>query len=197
MAKINREKQTVMPQKLLKDLFEYNGETGDWVSKVNRGKVKIGQSIGSLHKSTGYIRIMINYNEYLAHRLAWVYTYGDFPEGKQPFIDHINGNPLDNRIINLRVSSGGENMKNKKMDSRNKSGVTGVRRSETMASSSKIYAVWIASWYNERGKLCHKYFNIETYGEEEAKQLAIKHRAEQIRLLELNHGISYSDRHGK
>lgn len=199
MGNINKEKQAAMPQKLLHELFDYNELTGVWVNKTNRGtRAKAGQPAGCVN-SRGYVKIRINGYEYRAHRLAWTYTYGDYPDGKQPFIDHINGNPSDNRIVNLRASSGAENNRNQKKDPRNKSTITGVRRIAAPNNSKKnpkINYYWMAQWCDESGKLCRKNFNIEKLGEEVAKQLAISYRAEQIRLLELNFGIIYSDRHG-
>ena len=58
-----------------------------------------------------------------AHRVAWYMHYGHEPEGS---IDHINGNPKDNRISNLRVVSHQENIRNLPVRSNNRSGVLGV-----------------------------------------------------------------------
>ena len=197
--KINKEKQEAVPQKLLHELFDYNPETGKWTNKTTRcNRARVGQPSGSLSKD-GYVVIRINGYIYLAHRLAWAYVYGDYPEGGQPFIDHINGNPSDNRIENLKVSSSGENNKNAKMKSNNKSGFAGARRCGLYNNSKKnpkINYYWVASWYDENGKLHNKYFPIHELGEEQAKQTAINYRVERIRLLELNYGIIYSGRHG-
>ena len=66
---------------------------------------------------------MVNKIAYGAHRVAWALYHGKWPD-KQ--IDHINGNPLDNRIKNMRVVSVRENGKNKKRPSTNTSGIIGV-----------------------------------------------------------------------
>lgn len=198
MAKINKEKQAAMPQKLLHELFDYDGLTGEWTNKTNRNsRARKGQPTGYLDKITGYVRIKINGYGYRAHRLAWTYIYGDYPKGEQLLIDHINGNPSDNRIENLRISSHSENQRNQKISSRNMSGCIGVHRCEKTFHLGKTYAYWKATWRDENGKGREKNFNISKLGEEGAKQMAITHRAEQIRLLEQNHGIVYSDRHGK
>lgn len=60
---------------------------------------------------------------YLAHRVAWILATGDWPKNH---IDHINGNPADNRIENLRDVARSENMRNTKLHRRNTSGHSGV-----------------------------------------------------------------------
>jgi hypothetical protein len=71
----------------------------------------------------GYIRIGINNKLYVAHRLAWLYVHGEFPESE---IDHINGDRADNRILNLRKATPAENSQNRARYCSNSSGFMGV-----------------------------------------------------------------------
>jgi len=73
--------------------------------------------------SDGYRHGQIMGLHFTAHRVLWAIRYGDWPKG---FIDHIDGNRLNNADDNLRCVSPSENTKNSKMHSQNKSGATGV-----------------------------------------------------------------------
>ena len=107
----------------LKELLNYNPETGafTWLKTLsNRGK--IGSLAGSFDKD-GYINIGINSKTYKSHRLAWLYMTGNWPKNE---IDHVNGGPSDNRFSNLREATRSENSMNTRMSSSNSSGYKGV-----------------------------------------------------------------------
>ena len=97
-------------QEELKNRLDYNPLTGvfTWLHDKPNVKKKAGDSAGC-KMNKGYIHINLNGKKYLAHRLAWLYTYGVFPSG---FIDHINGDRDDNGIVNLRQVTNRENCQN-------------------------------------------------------------------------------------
>ncbi len=108
----------------LHEILKYDSESGLFTWKVRTSKrVRKGQIAGTV-KNDGYVRIRIDGSLYLAHRLAWLYHYGTFPENE---IDHINRNKSDNRIENLRDVDRITNAINKDLQSNNTSGVVGVR----------------------------------------------------------------------
>lgn len=114
-----------LTQERLKELFSYDQNTGIFTRLLpTSSRSKKGMVAGSKYK-TGYLFICIDGNRYLAHRLAWLYVYGVFPE-KQ--LDHINQIKYENRIINLREANASENAQNRPdiSQKKNKSGYYGV-----------------------------------------------------------------------
>lgn len=104
-SQINQE----ISQAQLCELFEYRAGDLYWKKIVGNGRVKIGDKAGYLQKN-GYRKIHIKNKTYGAHRLIFMFHYGYMPK----IIDHINGNPTDNRIENLRECSQEENARNRK-----------------------------------------------------------------------------------
>jgi len=107
--------------KLLETFF-YDENTGVFTRKKTSGGHFKGTVAGCLD-NCGYIQIRFNKKKCLAHRLAWLYKYGDYPEAE---IDHINHVRSDNRVCNLRVVSSLVNGQNKSFYASNSSGVCGV-----------------------------------------------------------------------
>ena len=107
----------------LSDLLDYDPETGALTWKVRRGGIKAGTTAGRLDVD-GYRRVMVNGKDLKAHRLAFLFMTGKWPELP---IDHVNGVKDDNRWSNLREVTTQVNLQNRhKSNSTNKSGLLGV-----------------------------------------------------------------------
>ena len=79
------------------------------------------EKAGNINKD-GYTIIVLNGIWYKAHRLIFLMHNGYLPNQ----IDHIDGNPNNNKIENLRAVSHNQNMQNKGIYKNNTSGVKGV-----------------------------------------------------------------------
>jgi len=101
--------QNNITQKRLQELLSYDPETGLFINLTQRSsRAKKGSTTGC-KRQDGYIHIKLDYKLYFAHRLAWLYVHGNFPEKD---IDHINEIKGDNRLVNLRLATNQENMHN-------------------------------------------------------------------------------------
>ena len=104
----------------LRHLFNYDGQ--NLIHRISRKRVKAGSIVGTVRKKQNDIVINLFGKNYLAHRLIWIWNYGDCPE----FLDHINGDRLDNRVSNLRAATRQQNAMNQKIKVNNTSGFKGV-----------------------------------------------------------------------
>ena len=106
-----------LTQSELKRHLTYDPDTGyfRWIG--------LGGKIAGSYALSGYLEIRLKTKLYRAARLAWLYHYGEWPKG---FIDHRNSVRDDNRIINLRDVTKGENNRNRLIQSNNQIGLKGV-----------------------------------------------------------------------
>ncbi len=106
-----------------RDFLLLNTESGElfWKKKPNRNIV-VGSEAGTVRPDR-YRVISINRQRILAHRLVWALMHGEQPPDE---IDHIDGDPSNNRPSNLRAASHAQNVANQKSSRRNTSGVRGV-----------------------------------------------------------------------
>jgi len=160
---------THLQQKTVRKLLDYDPETGlftwkardpKWFSDEKWGPEWraaqwnsrcAGRPAFTTKKERGYLSGTIFGSFYRAHRIAWLYHYGTWPDE----IDHINGDTSDNRIENLRSVSHTENMRNCKLRKDNSSGVSGVNWSKTAKK-------WSARCNTDNGRKFLGYFNCLT-----------------------------------
>jgi hypothetical protein len=147
------EKRALLPPETIRKLIDYDPQTGTmtWLhrgleffadgkqTKEHNQAIWNGKFAGkpafNLSDRHGYKVGVLNYRQLKAHRVAWAMHYGEWPKGD---IDHINGQPADNRICNLRDVPHKINNRNNKKNKNNTSGVCGVYRMQSGRWQAKI-----------------------------------------------------------
>lgn len=118
-----QEVEPEITQDYLKEVLDYSETTGVFTWKKSVGKCRPGDKAGYAD-ALGYVQIGLADKLHRAHRLAWMYVYGAFPDD---FIDHIDGCKGNNAILNLRSVTHAENLLNQVRPRRdNTSGYMGV-----------------------------------------------------------------------
>src|SRR5215467_9718529 len=108
----------------LKSVLTYSPRTGLFKWRADCGHRFAGLPAGcEAPPPECYVRIRIGPRYYKAHRLAWLYMYGRMPP---ELIDHIDGDPSNNRIRNLRLATLSESAQNRRKWSTGKNKFKGV-----------------------------------------------------------------------
>ena len=110
----------ILTQEYLHALFNYKIGELYWKISNNR-KIKIG-SIAGYVTSANYKSVKIFGKQHLNHRLIFLMHYGYLPN----YIDHIDENPSNNKIENLRKVTQVQNLQNSKLSKNNTSGCKNV-----------------------------------------------------------------------
>lgn len=113
------------PKHLLDLLLEYDPLTGNLTWKPRNNPAFDNKHVGKealVSVAQGYKRGLLNKQMFAAHRVIFKMMTGRDPSG----IDHINGDTMDNRWINLREADQSVNQKNQKLALNNRSGKSGV-----------------------------------------------------------------------
>lgn len=112
--------ENILTQHDLINLFEYKDGILYWKQKICK-KLLIGDAVG-YKRPDGYITVRINNKRYYIHRLVFLLHNGYIPK----YLDHIDGNPSNNKIENLREATILQNSCNARKKSNNTSGVKNV-----------------------------------------------------------------------
>jgi hypothetical protein len=124
---------TTLTQRRLKELLDYNPNTGVFIRK--KRKTKTRGYVPRLPRVAGHTRtrrnctytvIGVDGSRYWAHHLAWLWVYGSWAK----HLDHINRDGGDNRISNLRPASARKNAHNRKLRVDTQTGFKGVKKQQ-------------------------------------------------------------------
>lgn len=135
-----------MPVDELRALVGYDPETGRFWWNVTRNSRAQAGTEPRYRTGEGYIQFMIARKLCSAHRIAWYLTFEEWPPN---YIDHINGIRDDNRIANLRLATGFQNMANAAwLNRKSSSGFRGVYR------NGKKWQAQIRGGADNRHRIC-------------------------------------------
>lgn len=170
----------------MKKIFIYDSLTGnliwrercvsmfknDHAAKSFNNK-KAGKVVGNIRKNQNgksYRSVKIDNQTYLVHRICWAIYNNIQPD----MVDHINGNGVDNRILNLRSVTVAENNRNARKHKTNTSGYSGVGKYGNNKWQSQI-------WIN------NNQINLGLF-DTKAEAVAARKAAEKICGYHENHG---------
>jgi hypothetical protein len=163
-------------QEYVRDCFEYaDGRLywkkrqlshflDEWRQKIFNSR-EFGREAGTL--VSGYRMVNFSSKRISVHRLIFLLHHGFLP----PIVDHINGNPLDNRIENLRAATHARNIQNMKTPKTNTSGFKGVywhKKSARWVAGIRSDGKWkhLGSFKNiDDAVKCRKLSEQEIYGD--------------------------------
>ncbi len=114
-----KEKQLVA---ICREFLKYDKLSGKVVWIKQKGAAKANRVAGYKSKKTGWT-IRLNGRNYQLTHIIWLMTFARFPK---KYIDHIDHDPCNNRLENLREVSHQGNLKNMSLKKNNTSGVCGV-----------------------------------------------------------------------
>jgi hypothetical protein len=122
----------------LRQLISYNPEVGilNWLPRPlqfckcereqKRWNSRCANKVTKVTKDElGYLRFKLFDVVYKAHRVCWALHYGAWLD-QNLFIDHINNDPSDNRISNLRAVTMAQNNMNQRKLKKQTSSLKGV-----------------------------------------------------------------------
>ena len=109
LSNLTDKRSNLTPDRL-REALNYDSLTGIFTWQFANDGHEIGEIAGSASRS-GRRTILIDGQTFYASRLAWLYVYGKWPIN---FLDHVDGNPGNDKIENLRDCTHAQNMANAK-----------------------------------------------------------------------------------
>lgn len=149
----------------LRELFSYDPASGILARLTTRNA---GKPCGTVF-STGHMNIYVDGKMVGVHRIAWALHYGEYPLLE---VDHINGDGSDNRIRNLRLATSSQNNQNRRMSSRNRSGVKGVFQVKVHRGGDRRY--WRVSVGYGGGKYYITHFDCLGAAVKHSREMRLK-----------------------
>lgn len=114
----------ILTQARLKELLHYDPDTGIFTRRYNIPNCHIRAGDVAGHKNQrGYVVIKLFQQAHKAHRLAFLYMTGSFPENE---VDHVKHIKHDNRWAKLCEATRTDNNRNRSTPHNNRSGIQGV-----------------------------------------------------------------------
>lgn len=128
----NRKKEEMLTSGNFRKFVNYDATSGfftwlerTWGAAPKRFNVRYAGTRAGASHVRGYRQIGLEgFGMFGEARLAWLYMTGKWPKDE---IDHINGDPSDNRFANLREATSSENKANRRVQDTSRSGIKGVR----------------------------------------------------------------------
>lgn len=176
-------------------VFEYSENSPSGLIWKNSERLKRNGTIAgtkSFDNRTGLPhmwRVHYKGKRWAIHRI--IILMQGYELGGEFVVDHIDGNPFNNNLTNLRILSQTHNTQNRrKTEGLSKTGVVGCSLGTNGQGRTYVSAFW-----HSNGKMYQKRFSVDDLGYENALTLATQYRRQ--KLEELNSlGAGYTDRHG-
>ena len=99
------------PLEVLQEHLRLDDDGTLWWKVRKRGRVLSKPAARANRGPRGYKGLMFDGEEFYAHRVVWALANGQLPPPHLD-VDHLNGDPCDNRPFNLRLATRQQNLHN-------------------------------------------------------------------------------------